>query len=161
MLMPSLDAVLNLAFALSLLCFLVMHASLLSSNATTIEVIYNTYFICRNTYPLFPSTCDRKMIVTHTHTHILNGLIVAYINAAYANVTHVKHYIVSKSLFSHEYIQQSWKYLEFLDILPKFLKIHEYLKYETKILMFTINVIILNSLDHELGAPHKCRKLDL
>ncbi|RWR86268.1 putative protein S-acyltransferase 12 [Cinnamomum micranthum f. kanehirae] len=30
--------VLNLAFALSLLCFLVMHASLLSSNATTIEV---------------------------------------------------------------------------------------------------------------------------
>eukprot|EP00268_Persea_americana_P016494 TRINITY_DN1781_c0_g2_i1.p1 TRINITY_DN1781_c0_g2~~TRINITY_DN1781_c0_g2_i1.p1 ORF type:complete len:305 (-),score=40.63 TRINITY_DN1781_c0_g2_i1:363-1277(-) len=30
--------VLNLAFALSLLCFLVMHASLLSSNTTTIEV---------------------------------------------------------------------------------------------------------------------------
>uniref|UniRef100_A0A6N2MZS3 Protein S-acyltransferase n=1 Tax=Salix viminalis TaxID=40686 RepID=A0A6N2MZS3_SALVM len=33
-----LDAVLNLAFALSLLCFLVMHASLLSSNTTSIEV---------------------------------------------------------------------------------------------------------------------------
>ncbi|XP_068634806.1 probable protein S-acyltransferase 12 [Aristolochia californica] len=30
--------VLNLAFALSLICFLVMHASLLSSNTTTIEV---------------------------------------------------------------------------------------------------------------------------
>ncbi|XP_058085138.1 probable protein S-acyltransferase 12 isoform X2 [Magnolia sinica] len=30
--------VLNLAFALSLLCFLVMHASLISSNTTTIEV---------------------------------------------------------------------------------------------------------------------------
>ncbi|KAF8412068.1 hypothetical protein HHK36_000021 [Tetracentron sinense] len=30
--------VLNLAFALSLLCFLVMHASLLSSNTTTVEV---------------------------------------------------------------------------------------------------------------------------
>ncbi|XP_042504568.1 probable protein S-acyltransferase 12 [Macadamia integrifolia] len=30
--------VINLAFALSLLCFLVMHASLLSSNTTTIEV---------------------------------------------------------------------------------------------------------------------------
>ncbi|KAK6260500.1 Palmitoyltransferase [Theobroma cacao] len=33
-----LDAVLNLAFALSLLCFLVMHASLLSSNTTSVEV---------------------------------------------------------------------------------------------------------------------------
>ncbi|KAL3572175.1 hypothetical protein D5086_026079 [Populus alba] len=33
-----LDAVLNLAFALSLLCFVVMHASLLSSNTTSIEV---------------------------------------------------------------------------------------------------------------------------
>jgi len=33
-----LDAVLNLAFALSLLCFLVMHASLVSSNTTSIEV---------------------------------------------------------------------------------------------------------------------------
>lgn len=31
-------AVLNLAFALSLLCFLIMHASLLLSNTTTIEV---------------------------------------------------------------------------------------------------------------------------
>ncbi|TQD97661.1 hypothetical protein C1H46_016715 [Malus baccata] len=31
-------AVLNLAFALSLLCFVVMHASLLSSNTTTVEV---------------------------------------------------------------------------------------------------------------------------
>ncbi|XWS31991.1 hypothetical protein CRYUN_Cryun23aG0122300 [Craigia yunnanensis] len=30
--------VLNLAFALSLLCFLVMHASLLSSNMTSVEV---------------------------------------------------------------------------------------------------------------------------
>lgn len=30
--------VLNLAFALSLLCFVVMHASLLSSNTTSIEV---------------------------------------------------------------------------------------------------------------------------
>lgn len=33
-----LDAVINLAFALSLLCFIVMHVSLLSSNTTSIEV---------------------------------------------------------------------------------------------------------------------------
>lgn len=33
-----LDAVLNLAFALSLLCFVVLHASLLSSNTTSVEV---------------------------------------------------------------------------------------------------------------------------
>ncbi|XP_021675266.2 probable protein S-acyltransferase 12 isoform X2 [Hevea brasiliensis] len=33
-----LDAVLNLAFALSLLCFIFMHASLLSSNTTSVEV---------------------------------------------------------------------------------------------------------------------------
>lgn len=33
------DAVLNLAFALSLLCFVVMHASLLLSNTTSIEVM--------------------------------------------------------------------------------------------------------------------------
>ncbi|KAJ4825425.1 hypothetical protein Tsubulata_010351 [Turnera subulata] len=33
-----LDAVLNLAFALSLLCFMVMHGSLLSSNTTSVEV---------------------------------------------------------------------------------------------------------------------------
>ncbi|MBA0732661.1 hypothetical protein Gogos_016737 [Gossypium gossypioides] len=33
-----LDAVLNFAFALSLLCFVVMHASLLSSNTTSVEV---------------------------------------------------------------------------------------------------------------------------
>jgi hypothetical protein len=40
-----LDAVLNLAFALSLLCFVVMHASLVSSNTTSVEVI-NTIFTC-------------------------------------------------------------------------------------------------------------------
>ena len=34
-----LDAVINLAFALSLLCFIVMHVSLLSSNTTSIEVM--------------------------------------------------------------------------------------------------------------------------
>lgn len=34
-----LDAVLNLAFALSLLCFVVMHISLLLSNTTSVEVI--------------------------------------------------------------------------------------------------------------------------
>ncbi|KAK2965518.1 hypothetical protein RJ640_008868 [Escallonia rubra] len=33
-----LDAVLNLAFALSLLCFVIMHLSLLSSNTTSVEV---------------------------------------------------------------------------------------------------------------------------
>lgn len=33
-----LDAVLNLAFALSLLCFIVMHLSLLLSNTTSVEV---------------------------------------------------------------------------------------------------------------------------
>nr|XP_016471164.1 PREDICTED: probable protein S-acyltransferase 12 isoform X3 [Nicotiana tabacum] len=33
-----LDAVLNLAFSLSLLCFVIMHASLLSSNTTSVEV---------------------------------------------------------------------------------------------------------------------------
>lgn len=32
-------AVLNLAFSLSLLCFVVMHISLLSSNTTSVEVI--------------------------------------------------------------------------------------------------------------------------
>lgn len=35
---PSLDAVLNLAFSLSLLCFVVMHISLLLSNTTSVEV---------------------------------------------------------------------------------------------------------------------------
>ena len=40
-----LDAVLNLAFALSLLCFIIMHASLVSSNTTSVEVI-NTLFTC-------------------------------------------------------------------------------------------------------------------
>ncbi|KAK4488698.1 hypothetical protein RD792_004475 [Penstemon davidsonii] len=35
---PYLDAVVNLAFALSLLCFVVMHASLLLSNTTSVEV---------------------------------------------------------------------------------------------------------------------------
>lgn len=40
-----LDAVLNLAFALSLLCFIIMHASLVSSNTTSVEVT-NTLFTC-------------------------------------------------------------------------------------------------------------------
>lgn len=39
-----LDAVLNLAFALSLLCFVVMHISLLLSNTTSVEVI-NTLLV--------------------------------------------------------------------------------------------------------------------
>lgn len=43
-----LDAVLNLAFALSLLCFIVMHASLISSNTTSIEVIKNVVNLCIN-----------------------------------------------------------------------------------------------------------------
>lgn len=38
-----LDTVLNLAFSLSLLCFVVMHSSLVLSNTTTIEVIYMNY----------------------------------------------------------------------------------------------------------------------
>ncbi|KAH8488883.1 hypothetical protein H0E87_024492 [Populus deltoides] len=46
-----LDAVLNLAFALSLLCFLVMHASLVSSNTTSIEV-YEKKGVARWKYDL-------------------------------------------------------------------------------------------------------------
>ncbi|GJW89045.1 hypothetical protein Tco_0164385 [Tanacetum coccineum] len=34
-----LDAVLNLAFALSLLCFIIMHASLLLTNTTSVETL--------------------------------------------------------------------------------------------------------------------------
>lgn len=42
----NLDAVLNLAFALSLLCFVVMHASLVSSNTTSVEVINTMFTFC-------------------------------------------------------------------------------------------------------------------
>jgi len=37
--------VLNLAFALSLLCFIGMHASLVTSNTTSIEVILGTLML--------------------------------------------------------------------------------------------------------------------
>ena len=58
-----LDAVLNLAFALSLLCFVVMHASLLSSNTTSIEVRKkkNCYFLCNCILiDVCPSSCKRS-----------------------------------------------------------------------------------------------------
>lgn len=61
----NLDAVLNLAFALSLLCFIVMHASLVSSNTTSVEVITTMF----TSFFLFPDF-DNVNSLLHSDTYV-------------------------------------------------------------------------------------------
>jgi hypothetical protein len=62
-----LSTVLNLAFALSVLGFLIMHMSLVAGNTTTIEVPFFIVYLSSFIFSSFPgSTEEREVIQRNT-----------------------------------------------------------------------------------------------